>query len=213
MMWRRLLPMNVLRRFRAGALQTHHILFFERNGIAVFHDIAMPGQTHFFTPTATEIPDHADELQSRFGVSHSTTMLRYAHGCTVRLAHYNGQIVSMLWTAYHEQPVSEIGVVLTLGSDEYATFNARTLPAWRGHGLSTRLNDEVSQAAQALGRTRHLSWRRSDNKSALRVAQKLQQEPIGVASATYRSGARTTLDLQWHTPRPPLLRDTTQGID
>ena len=178
------------RRF-SNVLRLEHIRFFSKHAAdncASRHDSL--ASVSFTLPDKAEILDHQDELATRFKLPAALLLKRLAAGNKVIMAKQDQRIIAMLWLAFDEQIVAEAGMTLTLRPNEFATFNALTLPEWRSRGLSTALNQVAYEYCSELGRTVQLTWRSTTNKSALRVAEKLHQESVGLMSCVWLFGHR-----------------------
>jgi hypothetical protein len=149
-----------------------------------------------FVATRQEILVYANEMQLLFNVRTITLLDRLERGNKVILALQGTLPIAMLWMAFNDQYISEVGSLLELRSDEFVTFNAVTLPPWRNMGLSTALNRAAYAHAVELNRPVQLAWRSTRNHQALRVASKLGQTPVGDMTAVWLCGYRI-----WHRRR------------
>ncbi|MCK6424538.1 MAG: hypothetical protein L6Q75_05540 [Burkholderiaceae bacterium] len=128
------------------------------------------------------------QLVEHFGLCREVIDRRIAEGKEVALALHGQQVVAMVWLAFESQSVDEIGMRLRLLPGEFLTYDAVTLRPWRGRDLSRALNLLSDAYALEQGYSRHLAWRSANNPAALRVAQKLGQERIAVATSTWLFG-------------------------
>lgn len=143
---------------------------------------------HFTVVGSGGIAPFRRQLVEQFGLSAAVIDQRIAEGKEVALALQGHQVVAMVWLAFESQSVEEIGMRLRLLPGEFLTYDAVTLRPWRGQGLSRALNLLSDAYALAQGYTRHLAWRSANNPAALRVAAKLGQQRIAVASSTWLFG-------------------------
>lgn len=180
-----------IKRRAAGIVRIEHIRFFSRQmADSSLRRSAALASVSITLPGRTEILQYQDELATRFRLPPALLQERLAEGKQVILARQDHRIIAMLWLAFDSQSVSEAGMLLSLNSNEFVTFNAVTLPEWRSRGLSTALNQVAYEYCATLGRTIQLTWRSTTNKSALRVAEKLRQEPVGLMSCLWLFGRR-----------------------
>jgi GNAT superfamily N-acetyltransferase len=180
-----------VRRRVANVVRLEHIRFFSKH--ATDNSASMPdslASVSFTLPDKAEILQHQDELTTRFKLPAALLLKRLASGNRVIMAKQDQRIIAMLWLAFDEQLVAEAGMKLTLRQNEFATFNALTLPEWRSRGLSTMLNQVAYEYCAKMGRTVQLTWRSTTNTSALRVAEKLHQESVGLMSCVWFFGHR-----------------------
>jgi GNAT superfamily N-acetyltransferase len=146
--------------------------------------------TSFTLPDRAETLQYQDELETNFRLPPALLLKRLATGKRVIFALQDDRIIAILWLAFDGQFIAETGMTLTLRLNEFVTFNAVTLPEWRSRGLSTALNQVAYEYCAELGRTVQLTWRSTTNRSALRVAEKLQQKPVGRMSCVWLLGHR-----------------------
>lgn len=198
----RLIPFSYLlkktRRHAASVLRVEHVRFFSKD--TAYRDVGRPdslARISFTLPSKAEILQHQDELATRFKLPSALLLKRLAAGNQAILASQDQHIIAMLWLAFDSQFVAEAGMTLTMRPNEFVTFNAVTLPEWRCRGLSTALNQAAYEYCAELGRTVQLTWRSTANKSALRVAEKLQQKPVGQMCCVWLLGRRIWCGYDW----------------
>lgn len=179
------------RRRAANVLRVEQVRFFSRD--TAYHNASRSdslARISFTLPSKAEMLQHQDELATRFKLPPALLLKRLAAGNQAILASQDQHIIAMLWLTFDSQFVAEAGMTLTVGPNEFVTFNAVTLPEWRSRGLSTALNQVAYEYCAKLGRTVQLTWRSMANKSALRVAEKLRQKPVGQMSCVWLLGRR-----------------------
>lgn len=187
-----------LRALLTRLVRVQRILFFEgrvaglpaatsawASGIRLF--VAQPGDLQRLSP----------QLQAELQVPAALVARRIARGNVLLLGTDQDRVVSMLWLGFCDQDVSEVGAVLKPRPGEFVTFHAYTLPAYRGRGLSTALNRLACAYAASQGAVRQLAWRRSSNRPALRVAEKLGQRCVATATAVWLFGHRVYFAMDW----------------
>jgi GNAT superfamily N-acetyltransferase len=177
----RLLSRRVLRR--------EHLVFFANDVADVPHELpaALRG-FRFVLADASNIAAFRNDLVTHFRLEPSAIDQRLAAGKEAMLALHQGRVVAIVWLAFETQTVDEIGMKLRLLPGEYLTFDAVTLHAWRGRGLSRALNLLADNHVASRGIVQHLAWRSASNTAALRVADKLGQRRIASATATWVFG-------------------------
>jgi GNAT superfamily N-acetyltransferase len=90
-----------------------------------------------------------------------------------------------------------VALPAAISEQEFVTFHAYTVPAYRGRGLLTALNRLACAHAASHGATRQIAWRKSGNGPALRVAEKLGQRCVATATAVWLFGHRVYFALDW----------------
>lgn len=143
---------------------------------------------HFTVVGAAGIAPFRRQLIEQFGLCRDVIDRRIAEGKEVALALHGTQVVAMVWLAFESQSVDEIGMRLRLLPGEFLTYDAVTLRPWRGRDLSRALNLLSDAYALELGYSRHLAWRSANNPAALRVAEKLGQRRIALATSSWVFG-------------------------
>jgi GNAT superfamily N-acetyltransferase len=121
-------------------------------------------------------------LEKDFGVTRDDAAKRVAKSHVAMIAVHDDEMVAMLWLAFNEQRVSEVGRTLQLGTGEFLTYNEATLPAWRGRGISPYLNRCAEAYARRRAAARRITWRRLGNSAAVRVATKLHDRLFAVVT-------------------------------
>jgi hypothetical protein len=142
----------------------------------------------FVLVDAVNVGMYRRQLVEEFQLPARVVDRRIADGKQIMLALEGEKVVAMVWMAFRTQPVDEIGLKLRLLDGEFLTFDAVTLRPWRGRGLSQTLNRLADNHAIDLGMIRHLAWRSAGNAAALRVAERLGQQRIAVATSTWLFG-------------------------
>ena len=138
-------------------------------------------------------------LEQAFGRPARLLDERLARGHAVALALHAGQPISMLWLAFGEQRVDELGATLHLREGDVVSYDARTAPEWRGQGISPALSLVAEQHAITRSARRHITWRNAHNTQALRVAAKLQQRRVAVVARIWIVG----WSVRWVVDRTP----------
>jgi len=121
-------------------------------------------------------------LHKDFGVTREDAAQRVARSHVAMIAVHDDKLIAMLWLAFNEQQVSEVGRTMQLRAGEFLTYNEATLPAWRGRGISPYLNRCAETYARHRAAERRITWRRLGNPSAVRVATKLHDRLIAVVT-------------------------------
>jgi GNAT superfamily N-acetyltransferase len=213
-----MLPLNLrgllgrVRRMLRRFICMNTVCLFSGRHLAETHAIKSDAQIDFRIPSPTEVASYLDELQLHFGLSAGQISERFEHGNKIIVALHAGQVVAMLWMAFDQQVISEVGSILVLGDDDFVTFHAVTLPAWRNIGLSTALNCAAYEHAVTLNRRVQWAWRSTGNRQALRVAAKLGQTPVCIITAVWFCGLgvwRRVRNLDPNTAAPSVLRTYT----
>ena len=121
-------------------------------------------------------------LLKDFGVTPEDAARRVAKSHVAMIAVHDDQLIAMLWLAFNEQQVSEVGRTMQLRAGEFLTYNEATLPAWRGRGISPYLNRCAETYARRRAAERRITWRRLGNAAAVRVATKLHDRLFAVVT-------------------------------
>lgn len=152
--------------------------------IAVNQNGLIPPQgIAFVAPTADELlTSYGEPLEANFRLPLKEVRKRLSKSHTVVLAVCGSAPIAMVWLAFEEQKVSEIGRMLVLRPHEVLTYNEFTLPAWRGRGVSPALNRFADDFAARRNAVRRITWRRVSNAPAIRVAEKLGHRRLAVAT-------------------------------
>jgi len=178
------------RRITHGLLRREQLIFFANDVVGGPLDIPaeLMQAFGFVLVDAVNVGMYRRQLAEDFLLPYRVVDRRIADGKQIMLALEGEKVVSMVWMAFETQPVDEIGLKLRLLDGEFLTFDAVTLRPWRGRGLSQALNRLADRHAHELGKVRHLAWRSAGNAAALRVAERLGQQRIAVATSTWLLG-------------------------
>ena len=177
--------------------RVQRVVFFSAEVEAVPAPIASFGNSiEFVIAGPGGMAKYREQLVSKFGRSDKLLSQRLAAGNQPLLAISDGAVVAMVWIAFESQYVSEVGMNLRLKDDEFVTFDAATLPEWRGRGISTALNRLADSTCSQRAKTQHLAWRESGNAPAMRVAARLGQRKVAVATAIWILGAQRHFTLE-----------------
>jgi hypothetical protein len=178
------------RRLTYGILRREKLIFFSNDVPLAPLDLPadITQSFSFVLVDAVNVGMYRRQLVEEFQLPARVVDRRIADGKQIMLALEGEKVVAMVWMAFRTQPVDEIGLKLRLLDGEFLTFDAVTLRPWRGRGLSQTLNRLADNHAIDLGMIRHLAWRSAGNAAALRVAERLGQQRIAVATSTWLFG-------------------------
>jgi GNAT superfamily N-acetyltransferase len=171
-------------------VRVQRVFIFEGRGAAASPLRTQLGPVRIFVAGVEELPAFRPQVEQAMGVAPRVFDDRLAKGSSLLLATHEQRVVAMLWMTFRDQPVSEVGVTLKPCSGEFITYHAYTLPPYRRQGISTALNRLAWDYAESKGAVRQLAWRRTNNRAALRVAEKLGQRCIATATAVWILGHR-----------------------
>jgi GNAT superfamily N-acetyltransferase len=115
---------------------------------------------------------------------------------------------------FHEGPVTgqrggqiDTTMNMVLRPGEALTYNALTIPAWRGRGVNPHLSQFALHCAMQHGARRRINWRRLGNAPAMRVAAKLGDRLFAVVTTVRVLGVEQALVFGTHSARLlPLLQ-------
>lgn len=182
---------RALRTLALGVLRVQRVLFFETHVHAdASAEPALPAGLRWVVVEQPEAQPHREALIADLGMRAEQLQARQARGNVALLAFDADRAVAMLWISFAQQAVSEVGSVLTAKAGEFITFDEKTVPAYRGRGISPALNRLACLYAQERGATRQLLWRKASNAPALRVAEKVGQRCIATSVAVMLFGMR-----------------------
>ena len=172
------------------------VFFFEGRAASSLPLQTQFGEVRLFVVGPEELEYWQPQVVDVLCVSPPAIAERLGKGSALLLATHGERLVAMLWMTFRAHAVSEVGVTLQPCNGEFITYHAYTLPEYRRHGISTGLNRLAWSYAQSLGAVRQLAWRRSNNRAALRVAEKLGQRCIATATAVWILGYRVYFALE-----------------
>ncbi len=150
---------------------------------------------------------HRATLEADFDLAPQEVQGRLARSHVALLSLHEGVVIAMLWLAFNAQKVSEIGRTMVLRPGEALTYNALTIPAWRGRGVNPHLSQFALHCAMQHGARRRINWRRLGNAPAMRVAAKLGDRLFAVVTTVRVLGVEQALVFGTHSARLlPLLQ-------
>ena len=204
---------RAIRKAESGVLRIERIAFYE-------YDLTRPAVG--LRPPSIEVefivamPDdllktHRATLEADFDIGPQEVRQRLARSHVALLALHDGVVIAMLWLAFNSQQVSEVGRQMVLRPGEVLTYNECTLAEWRGHGVSSHLNQFAHRFAMLHGACRRINWRRLGNAPAIRVANKLGDRPFAVVTTAMVLGVPQVLVFGAQSPQLlELLRPATE---
>lgn len=189
-------------------LRRETVCLYTRHHAGPDHSARTAGIFEVVIPDRAQIEHYSADLQQHFRLERSLLDERLRRGHQVLLAVHEQQVVAMLWLAFDSVAVHEIGAELALGPQEFITYHAFTRSAWRGLGLSTALNERAYRHAWQQHKSVQLAWRQADNRSSMRVAQKLGQTRICEVRSLWLCGIRLWRSVVSYRPTAPALKFT-----
>ncbi|MEY4753617.1 MAG: hypothetical protein RJA44_1292 [Pseudomonadota bacterium] len=193
--------------YRASRLlRRETVCLYTRHHAGPDHAARTAGIFDLVIPGPDEIERYSADLQQHFKLEQAVLEERLRRGHQVLLALHEQQVVAMLWLAFDSISVQEIGAELALGPKEFITYHAFTRSAWRGLGLSTALNERAYRHAWQQHKSVQLAWRQPNNRSSMRVAQKLGQTRICEVHSLWFLGFRLWRSVTSYRPTAPALR-------
>ena len=194
------LIIRAARKTRRAILQVERVAFYDTDLTQPFVGLRpLPVAVEFIVATPDDLLNRYEAtLETDFGVEPRDVEQRLARSHIALLGLHQGVVISMLWLAFDAQRVSEIGRTMVLHPGEILTYNAVTVPAWRGCGVSPHLSLFALHFAMQHGARRHINWRRLGNAPAIRVAAKLGDRLLAVVTAVRLLGIQQPLVFGTH---------------
>ena len=200
---------RVARRLKKGIVQFERVAFYDSDLTQSLVDLPpLADAVEFVAATPYDLlTRYRACLEADFGLGRLELSRRSACSHVALLGLHEGVVVAMLWLAFNEQSVSEIGRTMVLHEGEVLTYNEFTSPEWRGRGISPRLNQFAQEFALKRHATRRINWRSIGNTPAIRVANKLEDRLFATVATVRVFGVRHAFVFGAQAPQlAPLLR-------
>ena len=158
-----------------SALGYRRLLLFERKVDESGLPPSLPPGVSFQVLTADQLSDY---LLFRPEVSAVDIQRRFQWGHLCLVARTADQLLSATWVALDQARIDYVQWRLPLAPDEAYVYDAYTLKAWRGTGLSSAVSAFMSWQLQRRGATR--SWRAvmPENAAAIAMQTKLGSRKV-----------------------------------
>ena len=110
---------------------------------------------------------------ARSGVDRCEIEQRIERGDVAIIAVVGDALAHSQWITFHSPWVSEIEAIMVLEPGDGCSYEANTLPEWRGLGIHPAVSRALREYERSRGCRRHLAWSWAHNFESRRTLSKL----------------------------------------